>query len=156
MSTITETLQAIPWFSSLDQPHFEKLVALATEKNWPANHVIFREGEVDDQLHVIVAGQVALEVHIPNRGRVTILTIGPHELFGWSAVVPVVQKKTASARAVHPTQAIAFNGVALRQACEADHDLGYYFFRRMTNVVAGRLSATRMQLLDMYAVGGQE
>lgn len=156
MPTIAETLQSIPWFSSLERPHFEKLVALAYEKNWPANYLIFREGEVNDALHLIIAGQVALEVHIPTRGRVTILTIGPNELFGWSAVVPVVQKKTASARAVHPTYAIAFNGAALRKACDEDHDLGYYFFHRMTNVVASRLTATRMQLLDMYAVGAKE
>ena len=55
------------------------------------------------------------------------------------------------ARAVGPTRVVAFDSAALRQACDDDHDLGYLVFRRLTNIIAGRLSATRLQLLDMYA-----
>ena len=30
------------------------------------------------------------------------------------------------------------------------HELGYLVYRRLTNVIAARLTATRLQLLDMY------
>ena len=88
---------------------------------------------------------------ISGQGRATILTLGPTEIFGWSAVTPVVGTRLAAARAVIPTQAIEFDSQALRRVCDEDHDLGYYVYRRLTNVMAGRLSATRLQLIDMYA-----
>lgn len=150
---LAEVLRSNPWFAALEPKHFEKLLAMATEMSWPAGRVIFREGGEDDRLYFVVEGQVALEIHVPARGRVTILTVGPNEIFGWSAAVPVVRKKTAGARAVQPTRAIAFDAAALRAACEADHDLGYHVYRRLTNVIATRLTATRLQLLDLYAVG---
>ncbi|MEP7355691.1 MAG: cyclic nucleotide-binding domain-containing protein, partial [Anaerolineales bacterium] len=136
----------------LERQHFEQLVGLAAEVTWSTDQVIFREGERDDRLYLVLEGRVALEIYMPNRGRVTILTIGPDEIFGWSAAVPFVQKRTASARAAQPTRAVVFDAAALRAACEQDHDLGYYVYRRLTNVIAGRLTATRLQLLDMYSV----
>lgn len=150
---LPDTLRANPWFAALEPQLFEKMVSIASQVSWSAEQVIFREGDQDDYLYFMIEGQVALEIYIPVRGRVTILTIGPDEIFGWSSAVQVIQKKTASARAVIPSRAIAFNGTALRAACEQDHNLGYHVYRRLTNVIASRLSATRMQLLDMYATG---
>lgn len=149
---IAETLKANPWFGALPPQHFEKFMTITQERSWAAGQVIFREGEPNDWLYLVLAGAVALEIYVPNRGRVTILTLGPDELFGWSAAVPVVQKKTASARALQATQALAIDAAALRVACEQDHDMGYYVYRRLTNIIAGRLTATRLQLLDVYAV----
>ena len=149
--TIAEMLEANPWFQALEPPLFQKLVDIAAVKNWDEGDTIFREGDRDDNLYLICDGQVALEVYVQGHGRITILTLGPAEIFGWSAVIPVEGTRTASARAMRATQTIAFDSEALRQACDEDHDLGYQVYRRLTNVVAGRLSATRLQLLDMYA-----
>jgi CRP-like cAMP-binding protein len=151
-SSLAEILQKNPWFQPLERQHFEQFIGIATEVSWSTDQVIFREGERDDRIYLVLEGRVALEIYVPNRGRVTILTLGPDEIFGWSAAVPVVQTRTASARAAQPTRAVAFDAAALRAACERDHDLGYVVYRRLTNVIAGRLTATRMQLLDMYAV----
>jgi len=140
-SSLADILQANPWFRLLERPHFDKLVGLSTEITWPAGHTIFREGDRDDQLYLILEGQVALDMHMPMRGRVTILTVGPEEVFGWSAAVPAVPKKTAGARAVQPTRAIGLDATALQTACELDHDLGYHVYRWLANVIAGRLKA---------------
>ncbi|MFW6069162.1 MAG: cyclic nucleotide-binding domain-containing protein [Chloroflexota bacterium] len=149
--TLATTLRANPWFQALSPDHFQKMVDIATEQHWDGDVMIFREGEQGKYLHLILEGQVALEIYVPNHGRVTMLTLGPDDIFGWSAVLPVVGTRTASARAVHSTRTIAFDSQALREACEADHELGFHVYRRLTHVIAGRLSATRLQLLDMYA-----
>ena len=153
-----EALAAIldenPWFQALEPDHFQKLVDIATEERWGADETIFREGDPGKYLFLILEGQVALEIYVPVQGRVTILTLAPDDIFGWSAVLPVVGTRTASARAVRATRAIAFDSLALRQACEVDHELGFHVYRRLTNVIAGRLTATRLQLLDMYGQKG--
>lgn len=148
---LADKLRENPWFQALEPHHFDKLISIASEKNWAEGVIIFREGDRNDFLYLIEEGRVALDIYVPGRGRVTILTLGPTDLFGWSAVIPVVGKRTSSARAMQPTTAVAFDSQALRQASEEDHDLGYQVYRRLTNVIAGRLTATRLQLLDMYA-----
>lgn len=153
---VGDALRAAPLFGALEPTHLERLSAIASEMSWTADQVIFREGEADDRLYLMLDGLVALDMYVPNRGRVTILTVGPHEIFGWSAAVPVVRKKTASARALQPTRAIAIDAAALSAACEQDHDLGYHIYRTLADVIASRLTATRLQLLDMYAVGEGE
>lgn len=150
-SALGGILAANPWFSALEPQHFQALLTLASSQEWDGEATIFREGEPADYLYLILEGQIALELYVPGSGRVTILTLGPDDIFGWSAVLPIVGTRTASARAVQPTRAVAFHSQKLREACEADHDLGYHVYRRLSNVIAGRLSATRLQLLDVYA-----
>jgi CRP-like cAMP-binding protein len=149
---LLDNLKIIPSLNSLSEPHLERVINLATEHHWPAGQTIFREGERDGQLYIVLEGRVALELHVPTRGRVTILTVGPGEMFGWSAAVAGLQKKTAGARTAQATWAVGLDSAALAAACEADHDLGFHVYRWLANVIAGRLTATRLQLLDMYAV----
>jgi CRP/FNR family transcriptional regulator, cyclic AMP receptor protein len=148
---VKQKLQRNPWFARLSEAHLVKLASTAEEIRWPAGHIIFREGDKDYRFYLVLEGRVALDIYVPARGRVIILTVGVDELFGWSAMLPVVEIRTASARALQDTTAVAFDAAALRALCEEDHGLGYLVYRRLTNVIAGRLTATRLQLLDMYA-----
>jgi CRP-like cAMP-binding protein len=148
---LADILSQNPWFQSLEPGHFEKLLSIASLGQWPERQTIFAEGERDPRLYLILVGRVAIEKYVPGRGRVTLLTLGPNDLFGWSALVPVIGTRTATARAVTSIQAVTFDSVALEAACEEDHHLGYLVYRRLTNIMAGRLSATRLQLLDMYS-----
>jgi len=151
---LADILAQNPWFQGLTPDHFQKLLALATLGEWIEGKTIFAEGEHDASLYLILEGRVAIEKYVTGRGRITLLTLGPSEIFGWSAVVPVIGTRTATARAVARTKAVIFDTLALQQLCDEDHDLGYLVFRRLTNVIAGRLSATRLQLMDMYAMPG--
>jgi CRP/FNR family cyclic AMP-dependent transcriptional regulator len=151
--TLVDVLRSSHMFADLEPRHLERLAAFAEEITWPSDHVVFREGEPDDRLYVILDGLVALDTYVPNRGRVTIQTIGSHEVLGWSSAVPQVEKKTASARTLLATRAVALHAASLEAACEQDHDLGYAVYRALATVIASRLKATRLQLLDVYAVG---
>ncbi|MGD2078604.1 MAG: cyclic nucleotide-binding domain-containing protein [Chloroflexota bacterium] len=149
---LAKILRQNPWFHGLTPEHFQKLLAIADLSEWLEGKTIFAEGTQDPRLYLILEGRVAIEKYVPGRGRITLLTLGPNEIFGWSAVVPVIGTRTATARAVALTRAVTFDTVALEQVCDEDHDLGYLVYRRLTNVIAGRLSATRLQLLDMYSL----
>lgn len=143
--------QQNPWFQSLEPHHFSKMVEIATLVEWSEGEILFAEGDEVDHLYFLVEGRIAIEIYIPDKGRRTILTVGPNDVFGWSSVTPFLRTRTASARASMPSKAVAFDSKALVQACEEDHDLGFHVYRRLTNIIAGRLSATRLQLIDMYA-----
>ena len=153
--SISGVLKNNPWFERLREEHLRMLVSISSPVQWPAGTTIFREGDRHPNLYLITEGRVAIDISIPSRGRVTILTLGENEVFGWSAVVPVVSIKTATARTVRDTQAVSFDAQALQELCETDHELGCLVYRRLVNIIAGRLSATRLQLIDMYAAAGK-
>jgi CRP-like cAMP-binding protein len=113
--------------------------------------VLFREGDQDDYLYIVIEGRVALDIFIPHRGKVRINTAEIWDLFGWSGVTPNIHQRTAGATAVVDGLLIGINAAKLRDACEADHDLGYIVMRRLVNIVASRLQVTRLQLIDMFA-----
>lgn len=148
---LVAVLQAIPWFQELEPTHFEKLLSISHLCIWESDQELFKEGEEEDYLYVVVEGRVAIEMAVPSRGKVRVYTAEPMDIVGWSSVTPVVRQRTATARTVLPSRLVCMDAKKLRILCEEDHDLGYIFMRRMANVVASRLLVTRLQLLDMFA-----
>ncbi len=148
---ITMELQKIPWFRELDPEHLHKIAAISHLRKVKADEVLFREGDSEDNLYIVVEGRIALNIFVPHRGKIRISTAEPLDVFGWSSVTPSVHQRTAGATAVVDGLVICINAEKLRQACDEDHDLGYVVMRRLANIVASRLLVTRLQLIDMFA-----
>ena len=148
---LIRVLETIPWYQELDAKHFDKLVGISSLVEVEPKQELFREGDPEDYLYVVIQGRVAIEMMVPSRGRMRIYTAEPMDVVGWSSVTPVVRRRTAGAQAVLPSVLVRQDAAALRKLCEEDCDLGYIVMRRMANVVASRLLTTRLQLLDMFA-----
>ncbi len=148
---LISALQAISWFNVMPENHFNKMASISKIFKFEPGQTIFHEGDKEDYLYIVLEGRVAIEIAVPGRGRMRILTADPMDVLGWSSVTPVVRQRTAGARAVLPSRLVAIDANDLRRACDEDHSLGYYVMRRLANVVAGRLLTTRLQLLDMFA-----
>ncbi len=153
---IKAALHVIPWFQEIKQEHFDQLCNISCLRQVEAGEELFREGDKEDNLYIVLEGRVAIETFIPGRGRLRIYTAEPMDIVGWSSVTPVIRQRTASARAVLPGRLVAMDAKKLRQLSDEDHDLGYVVMRRLANVVASRLLVTRLQLLDMFANPGGE
>ena len=145
-----EALQPMEFTQGLAPQHLIKLASMAITKNFAEDEIIFREGDESKLIYLVQEGLVALSIHVPGRDQITILTVGPGKLLGWSSLFPPHQK-TASARAVVPTRVIAINAPQVWQACQTDNALGYSIMCRVAEVITGRLIATRLQLLDMFS-----
>jgi len=154
MNTRTELinlLQTIPWFHELEPGIFEKIAGICELVSFEPGYYLFREGEKEDYLYIVVEGRVALEIHVPGRGKMRIYTAEAMDIIGWSSITPVVRQRTASASVVLPSRLVRMRATQLYKMCDEDHDLGYVVMRRLSNVVASRLLTTRLQLLDMFA-----
>jgi CRP-like cAMP-binding protein len=149
-------LQTIPWFQELDQDHFDKLAGISEVIEVDAGKVLFRQGDKQDYLYVILKGRVGIEIAIPGKGRTRISTAEPMEMFGWSSVTPVVRQRTASAVTVMPSELIRLKASDLQKLCDENHSFGYVVMRRIANVAARRLLSTRLQLLDMFSGPSKE
>lgn len=144
-------LQKIPWFQELELQHLQQIAAISRIRHCKAGEVFFRQGDKQDNIYVVVEGRVALDMFIPNLGKVRFDTAEPGDVFGWSSVTPTVHQRTAGAVMVKEGSVIGTDAEQLRELCSQDHDLGYLVMQRLANVVASRLEVTRLQLLDMFA-----
>ena len=86
---------------------------------------------------------------MPNRGQLTIETVGPGEIVGWSWLRAALPWHFTG-RAVEPVRAIEFDGACLRGKCEEDPLLGYDLLTRFAQVLARGSHATHFQLMDVY------
>jgi len=148
---IYNELIKIPWFQALKPEHLLRVAEMSTLRPFKAGEVFFREGDKQDYFYIVLTGRVALDMFVPHHGKVRFLTCEEWDNFGWSAVTPFVHTRTAGATGVTDGVVISTDVQKLNDFCEEDHDFGYLFMRRMTNVIASRLMITRLQLLDMFA-----
>jgi CRP/FNR family transcriptional regulator, cyclic AMP receptor protein len=128
-----------------------ELARIATDQVVAPNSVIFREGAVCPDVFIVQAGHVALEMHVPGRGAVRILTVGAGELLGWSALLGEGHM-TASATALDNTRLVVISGARLRELCETNHAIGVRVMQQVATALSQRLVATRLQLLDLFAL----
>jgi CRP-like cAMP-binding protein len=139
------------WFASGFPPAIQtRLAELSRPYTAEPGMELFREGDPSDILGIVIMGRVALRTLVPERGDVTILTVEPGDVFGWSAVVPPF-RATSTATAIEPVEAIAFDGPPLRAALREDPVLAQALYPRLLVAVSRRLNATRLQLLDLFA-----
>ena len=115
----------------------------------PACRWIFEDGGPARGFWLIRSGLVALDLHVPGEGQITIETLGMGDALGWSWQLPD-RKWALGAVAIQPVEAFAFDGTAVRTLCDADPLLGYELSHRFLDVASNRLQAIRNRLLDRY------
>ena len=149
MENLEKILSDHPFFKDMKSEYLNLIVGCASNVRFNEDEVIFSEGEEANKFYVIREGVVALDIHDPGSGRITIDTLEDGEILGWSWLVPPYYWRL-DARAIMRTRAIALDGECLRNKCEGDHNLGYELLKRFTPIIEQRLQATRLQLLDVY------
>ena len=148
--TLERFIAEHPFFTGMRPEHIHLLVGCASNVRFPSGATVFREGTDADHFYLIRRGRVALEM-LPAQGRPMVVdTVDEGEVLGWSWLVPPHQWRF-HARAVDTTTAIALDGRCLRTKCEEHTDLGYELMKRFSQIMAQRLEATRLQLLDIYS-----
>ena len=147
---VVQALHAHGFVAGFSPSTLTELERLATRRTYVGGAVIFREGAVCDELFLVDTGLVALDIFVPGRGPVRILTVGPGELLGWSALMGT-GPMTATATALHETGVFAISGAQLRNLCDSNHAAGCQILRQINHALSQRLTATRLQLLDLFA-----
>lgn len=149
MKTLHEVLAAHPFLAGMGEPMMTTLSDCAHDVTFEAGRTIFRQGEEANEFYLVTQGRVAIEIPVPSGGSMVIQTLAGGAAVGWSWLVPP-HRWRFDARSVELTQAIAFDGRCLRGKIESDHDLGYELLKRFAGVMASRIEASRIQLLDVY------
>ena len=147
--SLIETLREIRFLHDIGPMHLEQIAKISRVRDFKEGDVVFRQGDAAQHVYMVVAGNVSLEICAAGSGCKQILTLGPGELLGWSAVLEQLSF-TARARAVAATRLVEINVAQLLGMCDQDPQFGYALMRQVALALAKRLSATRIQLLDVY------
>lgn len=149
--SVLESLRNVQFFHDIGDDHLERVAAISRPVEYPAHVEIFQENDLAEDVFAIVSGRVSLMICNPKVGCRQLMEATGGDLIGWS---PLVERPRLSdtARTIEPTKAIAIDGERVLKLCREDPELGFEFMWRAAKVLAERLSATRMQLLDISGV----
>lgn len=156
MDTTTPTSVIRGWLGSdLPDASIARCAELARTYRSPGRACLLRIGDETRELCLVVSGRVALTEHVAGRGMLTLMTVEPGDVFGWSAIVrPFIAISTVMS--LEPVEVVAIDGPRLRALLRTDHDLAAVVHARVLESLARRLAATRHQLLDLYGAGWTE
>lgn len=140
---------AIPVLDALPEGPRNRLTPSMGRLELKADVTFLREGETTDFLAIVVAGRVAVQMRVPERGAITILTLEPGDIVGWSAIV-APYRATTSVTTLEPTQLAIIDAETLRGLIATDLELAAALHPLILDTVVARLAATRVQLLDLF------
>ncbi|MFI8243552.1 cyclic nucleotide-binding domain-containing protein [Streptomyces sp. NPDC085866] len=148
MTSATTTMNA-----ALPAEHRERLLRVAREVSFEAGTRLFEEGRRADRFWIVRTGTVALDLRVPGRRPAVVESLGHGELVGWSWHFPPYVWHLG-AEATSPVRAWELDAEAVRDMCAADPGFGRAIAVWVGRVVAQRLPASRLRLLDLYAPYG--
>ncbi|MFC9129488.1 cyclic nucleotide-binding domain-containing protein [Streptomyces sp. NPDC057099] len=131
----------------------ERLMRVAHEVSFDAGTRLFEEGRRADRFWIVRTGTVALDLRVPGRRAAVVESLGYGELIGWSWHFPPYVWHLG-AEAMSPVRAYEFDAEGVRAMCAQDAEFGRAIAAWVGRVVADRLHASRIRLLDLYAPYG--
>jgi len=152
MNKLAAAIAEQPFFGGLSAEHLETLAGCGMRTRFRKNQVVFQEGDLANRFYLIQTGQVVLESSVPDVRWLTVQTIGPGDVLGWSWLFEPYRWHFR-ARALAPASAIFFYGTRLRTQCEENPVFGYELVKRMAQVAIKRLESTQHQLIGLSRAG---
>jgi CRP-like cAMP-binding protein len=145
-----ELLRDHQFFQGLDDRHLKLLAAKCRLVEFPTHTKIFEEFDRAKDVYFIVDGRISLAICDASGCRqITMITKG--DLLGWSPLIGRA-RLFDTARTASKVQVLVFDGDELIAYCKSNPDFGFEFMRRAACVLGDRLSATRVQLLELSGV----
>jgi CRP-like cAMP-binding protein len=147
--SLIATLRESRFLHDIGPMHLDQIANIAQVREFDAGDVVFRQGDTAQYVYLVVQGKVSLEICAAGSGCQQILTLGSGELLGWSSLLEQLCY-TARARALDSTRLVEIDVKELLSVCDRDPQFGYELMRQVALALAKRLSATRMQLMNVY------
>lgn len=152
-SEVQEAVQQLSLDRHLSQRTLEQFTTVARVVRHSGGSFLFREGQVHNGVYLVLDGKLELAMTIPGRGRQRILTVGPGELVAWSSILGE-GKMTCDAQCLTDARLLRLTSEDLSQLSQSDPLFGYEFIKLMATGLAKRLTATRLQMLDLFSASG--
>ncbi len=146
-----ETLRFFPLFANQNANMLAQIAMLANEEEVDTEHQLFFEGEKAKSLFLVLEGSVVLTMNFPKQGEQNVEALEPlgkGEIIGWSSIVaPHIYKMGAYTN--QKTRMISFDGEKLRVLFDENPNFGYFFMKKLTEVIGERLISKCVQIMSL-------
>ncbi|GAB2838957.1 cyclic nucleotide-binding domain-containing protein [Actinocorallia aurea] len=150
MGVDAKLLAGHEFFRGMPGGQLSVLATTATPVTFEQGERIFREGGNADRFWALMSGQARLDLLTPGRGHIAVEFYGRGSILGWSWLFPP-RTWRFGAVATMPVTALQFDAALVRTHGAANPGLGTELNTRFTQVILGRLQATRLRLIDAGA-----
>ena len=136
-------IQEVELFERIPSHMINEIAEFAIEESYPGEHVLFREGDLAEDLYILEDGQVNLALQ--GEDRIVFPVTQEGSVFGWSAFVEP-QRYTATAKFVMDSKVIKIDGERVLGLLERHPHEGLIIMRRLAGVIATRLVQSYQRL----------
>jgi CRP-like cAMP-binding protein len=150
MRLMNDLLLNHPALEGMDPKMISEMSNHATIRKFNAGDYIFRQGEKASHVYLLESGKVELELFSAPGGPLVVQSVEAGQVLGWSWLIAPYDW-CFDARVVEATEAIELDATYLRELIDKDHHVGYEIMKRFVKVIAERLYAERLQLVNAFA-----
>ncbi|HAM70946.1 MAG TPA: Crp/Fnr family transcriptional regulator [Verrucomicrobiales bacterium] len=143
---VLQRIRTHPFFAGFPERFLPILADCAMPVEFEAGQTIFNTGDLANRLYLIESGEIHLQAEGAEGRMVTLQTLGPGQVLGWSWLFPPHYWRF-SAQTVGPVRAIFLYGTRIRELGETDPSFGYPMMKQVAQIVIQRLQDTRERLL---------
>jgi CRP-like cAMP-binding protein len=143
-----ETIQHSPLGSELSQDDCEVLAAVIHTQNLQDQEILLEEGSIDDSLHVITSGSLAVTRNTGGGHYVTLHILQAGNLAGEMGFVDG-KEHSATLRANGNTEIFSLTRQSLESLIEAHPSLVYHVMRTIIRSVHSTLLRMNQQYVEM-------
>lgn len=158
----TQLIRRYPFFADFSHEQLAVIARAGKVISTNNGHYFFHENEKIHDFYLVLEGEVAVFIEVPDRAAehtfsmqltrnlittdITVSTIGPGEVFGWSGLIPP-HKTTGGAKTIKPSQIVKFNCKDLRPIFEKDSLFAYLMILHAAEVIRKRLRDRHIESL---------
>jgi CRP-like cAMP-binding protein len=147
-----EAIRTLPLFRGLAPRDLELLASRCHRRSFTPQEIVFGQGDRAESLFILISGKVAIRFKPHDGELLTVSTISPGGVFGWSAALDRAAY-TSCAVALEPSEAIGISGADLRHLCSTHPRTGVLILERLAGVIADRLTNAHAKVVDVLQQG---
>jgi CRP-like cAMP-binding protein len=143
-----ENVRSSPLAIELNDAQAQILAELVESRNLKDGDILIREGEVGNELHVIVAGHVAVTRESGNADWITLHVLRPRDLAGELGFLDDLEH-SATLRAMGPTEIFSLKRDRLETLIDTQPRIVYLVMRAIVREIHGILRRMNIQHVEL-------
>lgn len=148
MTVQPEILKEMDIFEFLKPEELKDIAELAKVEEFEQGDLIFKEDDKAEKIYMVLEGRVSIEIEIYSGKKIPVYTMVKGTFFGYPALLRT-RKFTTTARCLDKVKVASIVADELvDKIFKKDCRRGYLVMKRTAELIARKLSETRMQLLS--------
>ncbi len=149
MAVKPEILKEMDIFEFLTLEELKDIAKLAKVEEFEQGDLIFKEGDKAEKIYMSLEGRVSIEIEIYPGKRISVYTMTKGRLFGYPSLLRT-RKFTTHARCLDKAKVVTIVADELvDKIFKKNHHRGYLVMMKVAELIARKLSDTRMQILSL-------